>query len=290
MSESTLHGDSREDQQHARRGRRHIVPDAASGPVARFACELLALKQSAGNPSYDQMRLELGAAASKSTLSAATRGRVLPSWAVTWEFVRSLAVTRLGHDVDVVRNEWQLRWETAKAGLASAVVEQPQDLTTSDKADSRRKRGLIAALATVGVMLAVVLLARVPQQSATAYPIPGDATSFGGDGLPGDETFPDGTSVHVGGTFTKIWRLKNIGTVPWHNRYLQISGGTTVLCESPDRIPVPDAAPGQMVEVSVPVTPKGTGVCEVVWKMVDAQGAFVFPDHRGVYYQVTVVP
>lgn len=159
---------------------------------------------------------------------------------------------------------------------------------------------MIAAvsLAAAGMVLAVVLPAGTAQQSVRAqppvaaprYPIPGDATSFGGDGLPGDATFPDGTSVHVGGTFTKVWRLKNVGTVPWHDRFLAISGGTTVLCQSPARVPVPEAMPGQMVEVSVAVTPKGTGVCEVVWKMVDAQGALVFPDHNGVYYQVIVTP
>ncbi|WP_116200057.1 NBR1-Ig-like domain-containing protein [Amycolatopsis circi] len=101
-------------------------------------------------------------------------------------------------------------------------------------------------------------------------------------------TFPDGAKARYGRTFTKIWRLKNTGSVPWRSRYLQIAGGTTVLCPSPPRVPVPDAEPGQLVEVSVPVTPTGTGVCHVLWKMVDERGALVFPDRTGIFYQVTV--
>ncbi|PFG46655.1 hypothetical protein ATK36_1646 [Amycolatopsis sulphurea] len=55
------------------------MPDVNAGPAARFAAALLDLKLSAGDPSYDRMRMQLRAAASKSALSAAARGRTLPS-------------------------------------------------------------------------------------------------------------------------------------------------------------------------------------------------------------------
>lgn len=280
-------------QNQARRGRRHIVPDASDGPAARFARDLLELKELAGNPSYDRMRTELGAAASKSTLSAATRGRALPSWETTWEFVRSLAGS--GEDV---RREWRLRWEAAAAELAnpdSVVVElvdpEPVEQTPRSKA---RRRAVLAIAVVVLLAAAAVLAPRLFRQlptwgAANPYPLPGDASGFGGDGLSGDMTYPDGSQVLVGQTFTKVWRLKNIGTVPWHGRFLAIAGGTTVLCESPTRVPVPDAEPGQMVAVSVPVTPKGTGTCHVLWKMVDASGALVLPDRNGVFYDVKVI-
>ena len=277
-------------QQQVRRGRRHIVPDAADGPAARFARDLLELKAIAGHPSYDRMRAELGAAASKSTLSAATRGRALPSWETTWEFVRSLAVTAGGADEDAVRKEWRFRWETANADLAD-----PAPKPEPAPAVPRRTRRVVLAVAAV-VLLAVAamlvprLFRHLPSWgSPDPYPLPGDASSFGGDGLSGDMTYPDGSEVVLGQTFTKVWRIKNTGTVSWHGRFLDIAGGTTVLCESPTRVPVPDAGPGQMVAVSVPVTPKGTGVCHVLWKMVDGAGALVFPDHNGVFYDVKVI-
>src|SRR5688572_2630266 len=34
-----------------------------------------------------------------------------------------------------------------------------------------------------------------------------------------DVTYPDGTNVPLGGTFTKIWRLKNSGTCTWNTSY-----------------------------------------------------------------------
>jgi hypothetical protein len=273
-------------QNQARRGRKHIVPDASDGPAARFARDLLELKELAGNPSYDRMRAELGAAASKSTLSAATRGRALPSWETTWEFVRSLAGP--GEDV---RREWRFRWERATAELAN-----PDVIITEVPEPSRskvRRRAVLAIAAVVILAAAAVLAPRMFRHlptmgSPNPYPLPGDASGFGGDGLSGDMTYPDGSQVLLGQTFTKVWRLKNIGTVPWHGRFLAIAGGTTVLCESPTRVPVPDAEPGQMVAVSVQVTPKGVGTCHVLWKMVDADGALVLPDRNGVFYDVKV--
>ncbi|SFQ73355.1 NBR1-Ig-like domain-containing protein [Amycolatopsis rubida] len=352
-----------------RRGRKHIVPDAGAGPVARFARALLDLKREAGDPSYDRMRTELGAAASKSALSAATRGRSMPSWPTTWEFVRSLAVTGLGRDEETVRRAWLARWEeaaegqpadpawgaaspagrvpdlaegassaerpgagdwtspagrgpdpaegassaerpgtgdwTSPAGEPSPAPQPSPDADPAIAAPSAapepaaaktRRWGSIVVVATVlvvlGLVAAVVVLAtpssRDKEAAVPHYPLPGDSSGFGGDGLPGDVTFPDGAKARYGQTFTKIWRLKNTGSVPWRSRYLQVAGGTTVLCPSPPRVPVPDAEPGQLVEVSVPVTPTGTGVCHVLWKMVDERGALVFPDRTGIFYQVTV--
>ncbi|MEV0614342.1 NBR1-Ig-like domain-containing protein [Nonomuraea sp. NPDC050404] len=97
----------------ARRGRRPIRPDPGSGPVALLAHRLWELKEQAGDPSFADMASRLGAAASKSSLAAAARGSVLPSWETTWEFVRVLAVDRLGRDTESVRSEWRAYWEEA---------------------------------------------------------------------------------------------------------------------------------------------------------------------------------
>jgi len=272
-------------QNQPRRGRKHIVPDADDGPVARFARDLLELKELAGNPSYDRMRAELGAAASKSTLSAATRGRVLPSWETTWEFVRSLA-----GNSDEVRREWRFRWENANV---EPVADEPEPVV-EPKPGNRRVAVLAIAVGVLVLAAGAVLVPRLFRQLPTwgardPYPLPGDSSSFGGDGLSGDMTFPDGSEVPVGRTFTKVWRLKNTGSVAWHDRFLEIAGGTTMQCVSASRAAVPDAEPGQMIAVSVAVTPTATGVCHVLWKMVDATGALVFPDHNGVYYDVKVI-
>lgn len=57
----------------------------------------------------------LGAAASKSSLAAAARGQVLPTWETAWEFVRVLAVDRLGQDPAETERVWRARWEQARS-------------------------------------------------------------------------------------------------------------------------------------------------------------------------------
>ncbi|TKK88142.1 hypothetical protein FDA94_14580 [Herbidospora galbida] len=102
------------DAQGDRRGRRPNRPDPDAGPVEAFADRLWQLKIAAGDPSFAEMCAQ-GAAASKSSLAAAAQGRTLPSWAVTWEFVRVLAVGRLGQDQAATEREWRTHWTRTKA-------------------------------------------------------------------------------------------------------------------------------------------------------------------------------
>ncbi|MEU5881111.1 NBR1-Ig-like domain-containing protein [Spirillospora sp. NPDC047279] len=109
------------DQGHdgGRRGRKSRRPDPATGPAAALAERLWRLKQEAGDPSYAEMAA-LGAAASKSSLAAAAQGRNLPTWGTTWEFVRVLAVDRLGRDAEEVEREWRVHWQQARDAVTAA--------------------------------------------------------------------------------------------------------------------------------------------------------------------------
>ncbi|HEX2301189.1 MAG TPA: hypothetical protein VHH34_22240, partial [Pseudonocardiaceae bacterium] len=109
----------------AKRGRKATPPNPDDGPVAAFARELWALKHRAGDPSFATMCTRLGAAASKSSLAAATRGTALPSWETTWEFVRVLAVGLLGADEEDTRREWLARWTAAGATTGPAGSADP---------------------------------------------------------------------------------------------------------------------------------------------------------------------
>ncbi|GAA1945368.1 hypothetical protein GCM10009754_11530 [Amycolatopsis minnesotensis] len=295
---------------NGKRGRRAVRPDPADGPVAEFAHRLWELKDAAGDPSYDRMRDELGAAASRSALSAAARGRELPSWETTWEFVRCLAVSRLGDNEAVVRADWQARWSAAREAAAQApgpgLVPAPapesvpavepavESATTAGRAMLDRRR-----LVTVVVVVVVVLIVAAgvaffafdgkEQQAAPPpadpYPVPGDASEF-----VRDVSIPDGSGVRRGQQFVKVWELRNTGSVRWVDRYLQRVGGseTTADCRTPARVPVPTTEPGHTVQVAVPVDPQGDGICKVYWKMVDTAGKQVLPAARGVYFLVTV--
>lgn len=264
-----------------RRGRVALGPTEDTGPVAAFARRLWELKRAAGDPSYDRMRDELGALASKSALSAAARGRHLPSWETTWEFVRVLAVGVLGQDETSARLEWRGYWEAASDPDSADTEVAP--------AESPRRRwaayGLAAGVAVVLVVgLALVFGGAFTEEPAGA----GDVSE-----LAADVTYPDGTPIRAGSRFVKTWEFRNAGSVRWIDRYLVRSGsfGSPAECRTPDRVPVPYAAPGDLVRVSVEVqAPLSPGHCLVYWKMADAEGHLLLPDARAVFFSLPIVP
>lgn len=107
----------------AKRGRKAQPPNPDDGPLADFAHQLWLLKQRAGDPSFAVMREELGAAASRSSLAAAARGSVLPTWETTWEFVRALAVERLAEAPEETQRDWLARWTNARDAIAPDVAQ-----------------------------------------------------------------------------------------------------------------------------------------------------------------------
>ncbi|MET7970977.1 NBR1-Ig-like domain-containing protein [Micromonospora sp. NPDC005305] len=117
--------------------------------------------------------------------------------------------------------------------------------------------------------------------------IPGDSSKF-----VADVTIPDGTRVKVNARFEKVWALKNVGSVDWHNRFLARTNPTADDddCQTPDRVAIGDTPPGEQVMISVLVTaPIRPGKCWVSWKMVDEHGQEYFPSRRPVYFMVTVI-
>ncbi|WP_406070549.1 NBR1-Ig-like domain-containing protein [Micromonospora sp. NBC_01638] len=186
---------------------------------------------------------------------------------------------------------------------ALRATEYPQ---AEDEATGARGHRLpwLAAAATVVVVATVAVVgvavrgrsspdgshALTASPSSTAFSdslIPGDASKF-----VGDITVPDGSQVKVNESFDKVWALANVGTVDWHNRYLARTSPTADIggCQTPDRVPIGDTAPGEQVMIRVRVTaPNRPGKCWVSWKMVDEHGQAYFPTRRPVYFMVTVV-
>lgn len=117
--------------------------------------------------------------------------------------------------------------------------------------------------------------------------VPGDASEF-----VRDVTIPDGTVVAVNQHFQKVWEIHNIGSVTWHDRYLQRMDAAAApgTCQTPARVPVGHTSPGQHAYVSVnAVAPPTPGTCWVGWKMVDAAGHLLLPGYRPMYFLVHVV-
>jgi hypothetical protein len=95
-----------------------------------------------------------------------------------------------------------------------------------------------------------------------------DAASF-----VSDVTYPDGSIVSRGSTFTKIWRLKNVGTCTWTTSYavVFVSGEKF---GAPDAVSLPSSvAPGQTVDISLNlIAPNAEGHYRGNWKLRNASG------------------
>ncbi|MCP3802307.1 NBR1-Ig-like domain-containing protein [Allokutzneria sp. A3M-2-11 16] len=244
-----------------RRGRTAHRPDSAAGPVGRFAVELWELKRAAGDPSYDRMRSELGALASKSALSAAARGERLPTWETTWEFVRVLAVGVLGENEDAVRAAWRERWELA----ATPIRAVPHPV--------RWRTWRLAAVLVV-VLVATGVVGTGPTPSKHAFLVTGGAVV----GSVVDVSEDQASEIRVGDLITKVWEFHNTSPTWWDMHELakvEQSGS----CRTPTSLAVPPISPGAKARVAVLIkAPPEPESCRSYWNVVEGKEVL----HRAV--------
>ena len=146
---------------------------------------------------------------------------------------------------------------------------------------------LISILLTSAIGLAAINSQRSIESSVgKVVTNPNDKTLF-----IKDVTVPDGTAIPVDTTFVKTWRVKNVGTVIWKNRYLKrITSLSNQICSSPAMVPIPETLPGETVDISVTfTTPHLPGSCRTDWKSADENGNLHFPDMHGLFSIVTVI-
>jgi hypothetical protein len=108
-----------------------------------------------------------------------------------------------------------------------------------------------------------------------------------------DVTIPDNTSFAPGTTFTKTWRIQNVGSCTWTSGYSlvffngdQMSGAASVPLTSGT------VAPGQTVDVSVNLTaPAAAGTYRGNWKFREPGGVIFGTTTNGpVWVQIVVSP
>jgi hypothetical protein len=95
-----------------------------------------------------------------------------------------------------------------------------------------------------------------------------DAASF-----ESDVTYPDGSIVSRGSAFTKIWRLKNVGTCTWTTSYAIVFVSGEKL-GAPNNVSLPGSVgPGQTIDISVNLTaPNAEGRYRGNWKFRNPSG------------------
>jgi hypothetical protein len=139
------------------------------------------------------------------------------------------------------------------------------------------------------------LLQTVQQEKGRLAPLTVRKPAFPGDksDFVRDVTYPDDSNVPAGAKIRKVWRIRNVGTVPWEGRFLQREGPTEAAGQlrSDKRVPVPDTPPGVEVDVAAELSaPDEPGLCYTEWKMVDAEGNYLLPTQHPLYTRVNVVP
>jgi hypothetical protein len=89
-----------------------------------------------------------------------------------------------------------------------------------------------------------------------------------------DVSIPDGTLFTAGATFTKTWRLKNVGTCTWGPAYALVFDSGDAMGGANSQVITGSTAPGAIVDVSVNLqAPATAGTYRGYWGLVNASGA-----------------
>jgi hypothetical protein len=101
-----------------------------------------------------------------------------------------------------------------------------------------------------------------------------------------DVTIPDNTKLAPGESFTKTWRLKNIGNTTWTSSYsLAFDSGDSMSAPASKQLTPGSVAPGETVDVSVNlVAPNPTGEYKGNWKLRNASNVIF----GSIYVQIVV--
>jgi hypothetical protein len=107
-----------------------------------------------------------------------------------------------------------------------------------------------------------------------------------------DVTVPDGTRYDPGATFTKTWRLRNIGTCTWTTSYTMVFDSGTQMGTTASVPFGTSVAPGATIDLSVNMTaPSSAGHYIGYWKFKNAAGTLFgigFNANRSWWVEINV--
>ena len=107
-------------------------------------------------------------------------------------------------------------------------------------------------------------------------------------GFIADVTVPDGTEFAGGDTFTKTWRLKNLGTCAWTTSYKMVfSHGDQMDGAGEVALPI-TVPPGQTIDLSINLkAPDAAGTYRGDYKLMDSSGnLFTFSNGATFYVEI----
>ena len=151
--------------------------------------------------------------------------------------------------------------------------------------------------ANVGVSLSSGVKVRVPRNSAggaVSAPVTPGPTVCNQAQMVADVSIPDNTSLAAGSTFTKTWRLKNVGSCTWTSAY-------NLIFDHGERMDVPQSAsltnvnipPGSTVDLSINLrAPANPGTYQGDFKLRSPEGTpfGIGSNGQGSFWVKIVVP
>lgn len=163
--------------------------------------------------------------------------------------------------------------QTVVAELTKQAVQKPAETPTVQPPTNTPEAAIINTNTPQPAVVATATTAPV-------VVVPCDAAIF-----VTDVSIPDGTSFSSGATFTKTWRLKNIGTCTWNSSYAlvfdsgdQMSGAASIPLSG-------TVAPGQSVDLSVNLqAPSSDKTYRGYWGLNNASGARVPVSNGKTFY------
>jgi len=103
-----------------------------------------------------------------------------------------------------------------------------------------------------------------------------------------DVTYPDNTRVPASQSFTKTWKLQNVGTCMWKGYKIAFSSGDRM--SSPDSVPVPETPSKSPVEVSIDLTaPSTDGLYRGNYELRNEKGEVVLIGIEKVFWVQVIV-
>jgi len=155
-------------------------------------------------------------------------------------------------------------YQTVEARLTQAIAQTPSVTDTSTPTEIR---AATQAPSTTPKTVTVT----PGQPTSAASPVP--SCDLAAAGVPIDVTIPDDTQMQPGESFTKIWRLQNVGTCNWTSSYsVALFSGDAM--DAPASVPLPaNVAPRASVDLPVDmIAPQVAGTYQGNWKLQNASG------------------
>jgi hypothetical protein len=131
-----------------------------------------------------------------------------------------------------------------------------------------------------------------PTKPAVTKASPTPLCDLASPGMPIDVTIPDDTEMAPGASFTKTWRLENIGTCTWTTDYA-LTWFSGERLAAPVSVPLEEeVVPDSTVELSVDmVAPTEAGTYQSNWKLTNASGELfgIGPNGNAAFWVKIVV-